>query len=499
MKQKSSGFLTNVLKLVGGSAFAQGLGVLVLPILSRLFAPQAFGVAELFTSITIIISVVACLRYELSIMLPESDAEAANLFGVSVVFTIIVSLITGIVFFIFGNNISGLLHSEELEIYLWLVSPAVFFSGLFLALNYWNSRTKHFGRLSLARVASSSVNQATRLFTGFTGFVSAGALIGASILGNCISTAILGTQIWRDHGRLFRANIRWHSMLAGIRRYKKFPLFSSWSILLNSISRQLPAWFLAFYFSPQVVGFFALSRLVLSAPMRLVGNSVAQVFYQRAAEANVKTKDLQDVVEKVYTGLIALGVFPIILLTLVGKELFVVAFGSQWAEAGIYTQVLAIWIFFQFISSPISTLASVFEKQDSLLVFSIVLFLTRVLSLIAGGMFGSVYIALLLFALTGVCCYGFLSFWLMGVAGVSIRRSLNIILKYTMYSMPFLLLMLLLKWWMRIGNLGIFLMSTLLLCLYYLIVIMRSEELREPVAMIFRKVHPSAHNENGLE
>ena len=39
-----STFAGNVLKLVTGSVFAQGLGVLAAPIVARLFAPEAFGV-----------------------------------------------------------------------------------------------------------------------------------------------------------------------------------------------------------------------------------------------------------------------------------------------------------------------------------------------------------------------------------------------------------------------------------------------------------------------
>ncbi|MFV9646986.1 MAG: hypothetical protein ACNYWU_14275, partial [Desulfobacterales bacterium] len=56
--------------------------------------------------------------------------------------------------------------------YLWLVPVAVFVGGTSLPLNYWNSRTKHFGRLSIARIVSSVVAQTTKLGAGFAGFVS---------------------------------------------------------------------------------------------------------------------------------------------------------------------------------------------------------------------------------------------------------------------------------------------------------------------------------------
>ena len=155
MSKSPSPFVSNVLKLTSGSVIAQGLGILVAPILTRLFAPEAFGVAALFASITGIIGVVACLRYELSIMLPKTDDEAANLFGVSVFFVLVVTGISAFVILFAGDRIAQLLNSPYLSKYLWLVPPTVFLSGVFLALNYWNSRTKHFGRLSIARVGGS--------------------------------------------------------------------------------------------------------------------------------------------------------------------------------------------------------------------------------------------------------------------------------------------------------------------------------------------------------
>lgn len=217
MSKSSSGFAANVLKLVTGSVFAQGLGVLAAPVIARLFAPEAFGVAALFASITGIVGVVACLRYELAIMLPKTDEEAVNLLGVSLFFVLIVTIISTLIIFFADDVIVNLFNSPELSKYLWLVPLAVFVTGIFTALNYWNSRTKHFGRLSIARVVSSVVTQMGILGAGFTGFVSGGTLITARVLGQFVSTLVLGGQIWRNDGRLFKTSIGWKKMIVGLK------------------------------------------------------------------------------------------------------------------------------------------------------------------------------------------------------------------------------------------------------------------------------------------
>jgi len=482
-----STFAGNVLKLVTGSVFAQGIGVLAAPIVARLFAPEAFGVAALFTSIASIIGVVACLRYELAIMLPKTDEEAANLLGLSLFFVLIITGISALIIFFADDLIVNLLNSPELKRYLWLVPMVVFVTGIFTALNYWNSRTKHFGRLSIARVISSVATQTTKLGAGFAGFVSGGVLIGTSLLGQIVSTLALGGQIWRDDRHLFKASIRWKKMIAGLKRHKKFPIYNTWSALLNTASQQLPTIMLAFYFSPKIVGFYALGKTVLSMPMNMVGGAVAQVFFQKASEAHNRTGNLSVVVEEVFKRLVSLGIFPILLLTLIGEDLFIVAFGARWAEAGVYMQILGLWIFFQFISSPISTLFAVLEKQHYGLFFNSILLVTRAASLIVGGMTGDVRFTLFLVAGTGVACYGSLCFWLISKAGLPLKRALYYIVKYSIYSSPLLIVTALAKWSLGVQEMGVLLLGLCCLVVYYFPVIIQDDEFKKPIHMFFQR------------
>lgn len=487
MPKPQSSFAANVSKLITGSVFAQGLGVLVAPIVARLFAPEAFGVAALFASITGIIGVVACLRYELSIMLPKTDEEAANLFGLSLFFVLIITSISALVVFFAGDAIVGLLNSPKLKKNLWLIPISVLGSGTFMALNYWNSRNKHFGRLSIARLISSVFVQSARLGAGCAGFVSSGVLIGSGILGQIVSIFFISGRVWRNDRHLFKASIRWRKMITGLRRHNKFLIYGTWSALLNTASHQLPALLLSLYFSPKIVGFFALGHAVLSIPMSMVGGAVTQVFFQKASEAHNRIGNLSKVVEEVFKRLVSLGIFPILLLTLIGKDIFIVAFGARWAEAGVYMQILGLWIFFRFISSPISTLFAVLEKQSYGLLFNGILFSTRAASLIAGGMTDDVRFTLSLFAGTGVACYGFLCFWLISKAGLSILQTLYHIVKYSIYSSPLLIIIAFAKYSLGVHEVGVLLLAIGSLLVYYSLVIRSDEELKEPLNTIFQK------------
>jgi lipopolysaccharide exporter len=465
----SNSFSGNVLKLVTGTVLAQALGILVMPIVTRLFAPEAFGIVAVFSSMTGIVGVIVCLRYEYAIMLPESNEEAANILGVSLLSVIIMTSLSTLIVCLGSGKIIGLLHAPELTNYLWLVPVTIFFQGLFLALNYWNSRTKHFGRLSVAQIISSLTTQATKLAAGFAGFVSGGVLIVTSVLGSIVSMAMLGGQIWQDDKKLFLDHIRWRTIGKGYVRFRKFPIIDTWGGLLNSISWQLPALMLAPFFSVSVVGFYALGLTVIKTPLSIIAGALSQVFYQKACdEKNLKNNNAE-LVENLMNNLMFVGILPTMVLAMVGEELFAVVFGGRWVEAGRYTQIFAPWMFFWFISSPLSALFSVYERQGAALSVHLVIFLTRVISLYIGGIYQNVYLALGLFSVTGTAAYAFVAAWNIRLARANGRRILFNFFKYSLNSLPVLLCLFLVKYTFQFSSIVI-LSSALSISTFYFFV-----------------------------
>jgi lipopolysaccharide exporter len=467
-----SRFSHNVITLAGGTAFAQILTILAAPILTRLYGPEAFGLLALFISITGVIIVISCLRYEFSIMLPESDEDAINLLGLCILIVTIITVLSIPVIWAGGNFFSQLLNAPDLEPYLWFVPPVIFIGGVFLALNYWNSRKNKFGRLSIARVTSSVTTTGTQISSGFLGYNGGGNLIIAYFLGQFISTVILTVHLWRDNYHLIKKSINFYDMKRVFGRYKKFPQIDTISSLLNNLSWQMPVFLLAAFFSPIIVGFYALGFRILQVPMKFVGDSTAQVFFQQAAEAK-RDKTLPLLVENIFKILIVIGLFPILVLTFIGKDVFSVVFGQIWAEAGVYSQILSIWALIWFITSPLSTLYIVLEKQEFGLIFNFANFVSRVVSLVIGGMLGSPILALILFAVSGIFVYGYLGFKMLEYSQVERSHSKKIIITSLIKFIPagFLLLMMIL-----LGASSILLVITgILLCVIYYSYIIKTD------------------------
>ena len=261
-----SPFSSNILTLVAGTTFAQIITILASPIITRLYGPEAFGLVALFTSIASILNVVACLRYEFAIVLSKSDKEAANVLGLCLLIVIFFSLATIPLLLVLQQPLTQFLKAPQLGPFLWLISPMLLISGIFLALNYWNTRTKQYYRLSIARVTSAVTTTGTQLSVGFLGYTRRGS-ISASILGQIVATFTLGIQILRNYLSFFKQNITKKEMIEALKRYSNFPKFDIFSSLLNTISWQIPIFLLAYFFSTTTVGYYSLGMVAIELPM----------------------------------------------------------------------------------------------------------------------------------------------------------------------------------------------------------------------------------------
>jgi lipopolysaccharide exporter len=480
-------FGSDVMKLVGGTTFAQGLILLSAPILARLYDPTAFGVLSVFTSIITILTVICCLRYEWAIVLTDSNEDAWNLVIVCIGISTVIAVTTIPIVAISGVGLGDILHVPELGAILWLLPPTIFFGGIAMghpALNYWTTRTRNFGWLSFARIIGGIFTVGPQLIMGLVGFTAGGNLVLASVFGGGIASTVgLGWEIWKHGGKRLMQLVRWDQMTRVLRRYYKFPLFDSWGALMNIVSWQLPTLMLASFFSPAVAGFYAVGFTLLRSPMSLIDASFSQVFYQRAAEARTQNR-LAPLVEVTFSYLVKLCLFPLLMLSIIGKDLIVVVLGSQWAEAGVYAQILSVWAVVWYISSPLSNLFRVLEKQDFGLAINTVIIVTRAISLVIGGLMRSPRLALYLFGGSGVLVYGYMLIAIMTMAGVPLVRQVKIILGNTLVFLPcgiVLLLMLLLG----AKSLILVSVSIVILAIYFSVSILRDPKARNFVSKVW--------------
>ncbi|MDD4133107.1 MAG: oligosaccharide flippase family protein, partial [Methanocorpusculum sp.] len=158
-------FGRDVGKLVSGTVIAQVVGICLTPVITYIFSPEIYGVASTFISIVSIIAVIACMRYELAILLPKDNTDAGAVFLACLIILVCVSLLSIFVMFFFGDSIAGRLNQPTLAQYLYLIPVAVLIDGLYTILRYWNTRRTRFGTQAATQALQSS--SASGLKLGF--------------------------------------------------------------------------------------------------------------------------------------------------------------------------------------------------------------------------------------------------------------------------------------------------------------------------------------------
>ncbi len=356
-------FRSNVLMLAGGTALGQGLIILASPLLTRLYTPEDFGMLAAYVSILSLLSAFVSLRYVLAIPLAQDETTASNILVLSLLIVLIMSLLIGLGVQFFGDHIAILVKSPELGFYLWLLPVSLLGTGLYQALSYWAMRKKAFVRLAHTRLTQSLGQVLIQTTLGIFKMGLLGLLLG-EVAGRAGGSGNLATLAWRQDSDSFKK-----VSIPGIRqaayRYRRFPLLSSGSALLNIAGLQLPPLLIVMLYGPQVAGWFALAQRVISLPMSLIGHSVAQVYFGEASRlANENPKGLQNLFLKTAKKLVAWGFVPIVLLSLLGPWLFVLVFGETWHEAGVYVQLLSFMFLLKFVMGPLSQTLNILEKQD---------------------------------------------------------------------------------------------------------------------------------------
>lgn len=429
--RKKTKFSTDILKLASGTAIVQGISTLVSPFIARLYPPEAFGVFALFSSIVGVVVVVSTLRYDIAMMLPEHEEDAVNLGAAALLVSVLLSAGMALFIWAVGPALAELLNAPELAPYLWFAPPLVLFGGIGAGhpvLVAWASRSRKFSDISRTNVTGSAISMLLKLVFGFSGFNSGGGLIASTLFGSTVSPALLGWRTWKENSILFLRSVRLLRIWQNMKRYRKFVFFNTPSALLNILSWQAPAFLLSYFFSTTIVGYYAFGNQLLRMPMSLIGGSIGQAFFSHASSALHEGK-LAEFVEKTFRNLVEYSFFPIMILSVIGRELCVVLFGEAWAEAGVYLQILSLWTVFWFISTPMIKLFHVLEKNEFALRIHIANFITRILSIWIGAIFESPRLALLLFSISGALVYGYLSVSIALLSGVSRRKLARILLQ----------------------------------------------------------------------
>lgn len=375
----------NIFTLLLGTSAAQAIPVLASLVLTRLYTPEEFGLLAVFLSIVSLLGSIVTLRYELAILVPKQEEDAVNITILSIVSTIIGSIILLIILFLFDRQILAMLNVEQLGNWLYLIPVATLFMGLYSSLNYLATRAGIFKTISQTRVYQALSGALSQILLGLMQFGVGGLVIGATITNLAGNIKILGKLIDRHASEI--GNVTYKEMINLAKKFSDYPKFSVPSTIFNNASIHLMSFVIPAFYSAALLGQYSISQRILILPMKVVSNSISQVFLNEASKELQENNTTKFAYKSTFKKLIYISIPLYVLLFLIIEDLIILAFGHEWEQAGEISKILIILLFFRFIVSPLSNVLNLYEKQNIILTWQLSLLILSILSIFVSVVF----------------------------------------------------------------------------------------------------------------
>lgn len=459
MKNK---FINNVIVLISGTLFSQVILLLSTPILTRLYTTEEFGLLSFFVSILGVLSVASSLRYNRAIPLPNTDKVAKDVLLIGQVIVSLFSLV--FVFFVFINYIFSFYESAYSKYFIFL-PLAIFSVGMYDLYNYWGIRVGSFKEIAKGKLIQTLLTVIIQvLFFSFGGV----SLIIGHTLGLFFGFIFLYKRL---KSSLTSNSYNYLRGLFVAKRYKDFPKYSTWEALANSLGNNSPIIIVGFIFGSSVAGLYALTYKVLSLPMNMIGSAIGQAYFSKISKA-YKDGDVSNITIKLFKILCGLGFPAAILLMFIGPSLFKLSFGPDWVVAGEYSQVMSPWLLMIFLTSPLSSIISVSERQKDALKFQVLFLLSKISVIYIGGTYFNDYITILMLSLTSTLLLIFFMVWMLSLSKIKLNIIINVLFNSLIFSILCNIPLIILKFYPSNNNIflgAIFLSVIFILIRYYIL------------------------------
>lgn len=375
MTQPEGGYWRTVAMVFSGTAVAQAIPLIGSLLIARLFIPEQFGTFTAWLGIAAIVGVFSTARLEMALTLepdgPQRRDSAAAVVLCATVVVAVLALIYLAVRVALGEV--GPLLSVPMQIMLF---PGALILALAQIWQAWAASEGQFKLLATMRVVQAATLTGLQIVAGFMA-PSAETLAAAHLVGVLIGVVV---GMWRlPLGRVAAGLIP--TTIRLMRRYHRFPLFALPADTVSTTAVQLPLIIVASRFGADIAGYLALSFRTLGAPISLLGTAVLDVFKRRAATSWRETGQAAGIYRQTFMVLGAGSLVATIIFLLLGEQLFVVAFGEPWREAGR----MAVWLLplfaLRFVASPLSYMFYIAERQDLDLIWQISLLVVTVATL----------------------------------------------------------------------------------------------------------------------
>ncbi|MFT5296889.1 MAG: O-antigen/teichoic acid export membrane protein [Colwellia sp.] len=374
MKLFKSRYFRNVLTLLGSAAAAQVLALLLTPILTRLYTPEAFGFFNAFVGYSGTMALFLFFSIELAIVRPKSTGNLNRVFGLLVAVGGTVATLIFITL-LFESNFYYFIGFDKLFDIKYFVFVGILCAALNIVLTYLVTRLEIFGVYAKTQIAFVLGRFTITIALFYLGAINYGLVIGF-ILPTIINILYLAHKTKLI---CYKPNFNRFSLKITAIKYQDLILFNTPAAIVNSIIVNFPIFYILKTYGVEVAGLFGLAYRMILLPVSMVNKAVGQVLYKKFID---KRNDFVYLIKFIFknVALLSMSLPVFTILYFFGEEIFVFIFGAKWQMSGELASTMSPYIFISFIVSPLSYYFVAFDKNKQFTIINIAFLSLLVLS-----------------------------------------------------------------------------------------------------------------------
>lgn len=385
---KRPSFFSNTMTLLAGNLAARALTLLLIPVITRLFAPDAFGAFAAFDALLVLLGAICHLRYPMAIFLARKRGEVRALVLLSLLVSLGFSLLAGAAVLPFREALARQWGIPGQACIFFLLGPTIFAGALSFVLLQLSTRENHFRIMAGARVLSAGVERGAGIGLGLAGLHTALPLAASRMFGLLAHALGLLLRQGREVRHALFSRGSWLRLGRVTRKYRDFAIYAP-STLLNQGVQALPPLLLAMFFAPAEVGAYALCRSVLREPINFLGEALARALYAQTSDMHRRNQPLAGLLSRFTAYSMDIVLPPLALFSVTAGPLFAFVFGERWAMAAPYVGLLAGFWALNFIARPLSCLFDLLALLRQRAFFDALVFVGGIGGLLLGASLGS--------------------------------------------------------------------------------------------------------------
>ena len=374
-------FIGDSFLMILSSGIAQVILIITTPIITRLYSPTEFGEFTIFSNIAMILIPIINARYDLLIVNTKNDRSANILSQISFLISLLILLILIPIF-----AISAWLYPNFILDFIFIIIMLFLVSLTNIFTNYLNKERKY-KVLSLINVFRAGLMALLQIIFGLLALGSLGLIIGFSL--SYIAGITLGYKTFKKHFNIVRDKEETKALFL---ENKNQLVYSTPSILLNSLSFSVVVFFIGILYTNTEVGIYGMAIRVLGIPVTIISLGLSKIFMQQANDYYIEHGNFRNLLLKFSSILVIVSIILYVPLYLFSEELVNILLGHSWVDAITVIKIVIPLFVIRLIVSTVSLSVIVLQKQQLELILQALFLIGTTVTFVISKMFNLTFL-----------------------------------------------------------------------------------------------------------